>query len=212
MKRIIVITIAAMLFAIHTPANAQVNVSVNISSQPVWGPVGYSHVDYYYLPQHEVYYSVPKAQWVYLDGGNWVFASALPPRFGTINYYTTYKVVVNQPTPYLQFKTHKVKYAKYKGGSYKQVIIRDSKEPKYYVVKGHPNYGAPGQVKKAAPAKTSQSRSSSSAKPAKASPSPQVQKSSGGGNPHSNGGHGGGGNKGGGNSKGGGGGKGGGKH
>lgn len=217
MKKWIVTVLALSTFAMLSQVNAQVSVNVNISSQPLWGPVGYSHVEYYYLPQYEVYYSVPRAQFVYLDGGNWVFASALPPRFGTVNVYNTYKVVINQPTPYLYYKTHKVKYAKYKGGSYKQVVIRDSREPRYYVVKGHPNYG---QAKKAAPAP----RPAPAAKPSpaprsssyKSSPQPKTAPSasykssgspsrgnSGRGNGHGNGGgnkgggHGGGGGKGG---------------
>lgn len=205
MKRIIVTAVAILLLAAGYETQAQVSVSVNISSQPLWGPIGYSHVEYYYLPQYEVYYSVPKAQFVYLDGGNWIFASALPARFGTINYYNTYKVVINQPTPYLYYKTHKVKYAKYKGSSYKQVVIRDSKEPKYYVVKGHPNYGTPpGQAKKAAPVKTSYSNSKPVAKPAKPAPAPQTRSShsSNSGKSHGNSGGHGGGNKGGGGGKG----------
>lgn len=208
MKKWILTVLAMSMFGMLSQVNAQVSVSVNISSQPLWGPVGYSHVEYYYLPQYEVYYSVPRAQFVYLDGGNWIFASALPPRFGTVNVYNTYKVVINQPTPYLYYKTHKVKYAKYKGGSYKQAVIRDSKEPKYYVVKGHPNYG---QAKKAAPAPKASPAPRSSSASYKSSPQPKQYKSAPAPSYKSSGGHGNG-NKGGGNgggNKGGGGGKGG---
>lgn len=204
MKKWMVTVLAMSMFAMFSQVNAQVSVNVNISSQPLWGPTGYSHVEYYYLPQYEVYYSVPRAQYVYLDGGNWIFASALPSRFGTVNVYNTYKVVINQPTPYVYYTTHKVKYAKYKGGSYKQVVIRDSREPKYYVVKGHPNYG---QAKKAAPApKASPAPRSSSAsyksspqpKAAKAAPSSSYKSSGSPGQGKGNGGgHGGGGRKGG---------------
>lgn len=219
MKKWIVTVLALSTFAMLSQVNAQVSVDVNISSQPLWGPVGYSHVEYYYLPQYEVYYSVPRAQFVYLDGGNWVFASTLPPRFGTVNVFNTYKVVINQPTPYLYYKTHKVKYAKYKGGSYKQVVIRDSREPKYYVVKGHPNYGQakkaapaprPAPAAKPSPAPRSSSASYKSSPQPKAAPSPSYKSSgspsrgnSGGGNGHGNGG----GNKGGGHGGGGKGGK-----
>ena len=192
MKKWILTVLAMSMFGMLSQVNAQVSVSVNISSQPLWGPVGYSHVEYYYLPQYEVYYSVPRAQFVYLDGGNWIFASTLPPRFGTVNVYNTYKVVINQPTPYLYYKTHKVKYAKYKGGSYKQVVIRDSKEPKYYVVKGHPNYG---QAKKAAPAPRSSSvsyKSSPKSKQYKSASSPSYKSSGGQGRGNSGGSHGGG--------------------
>ena len=38
--------------AINT-TQAQIKLSINIGSQPVWGPVGYHHVDYYYLPDIE---------------------------------------------------------------------------------------------------------------------------------------------------------------
>ncbi|HEV8273502.1 MAG TPA: hypothetical protein VGQ04_19445, partial [Chitinophagaceae bacterium] len=51
-----------------------------------------------------------------------------------------YKVVINEPRPYLSFSTHRVTYAKYKGNNGRQVIIRNSNDPKYYVVKGHPKY------------------------------------------------------------------------
>lgn len=149
-----------MSMAVTQKAPAQVSVQVNIGLQPVWGPVGYDYVEYYYLPDYEVYYHVPTARFVYFDAGNWMFAAALPPRFGTINYYNCYKVVINQPQAYLLFKTHKVKYATYKGGGHKQVVIRDSRDSKYYVVKGHPNHGqgkknvvaAPAPVKVAQPA------------------------------------------------------------
>jgi hypothetical protein len=30
--------------------HSQVSVNVNIGSPPLWGPSGYSNIDYYYLP------------------------------------------------------------------------------------------------------------------------------------------------------------------
>ena len=119
-------------------AMAQVNVNVNIGAQPLWGPAGYDVVEYYYLPDLQMYYYVPSHQFVYLSGGNWLFASSLPARYRSYDLYSGYKVVINEPKPYLQFATHKVKYGNYKGAKGKQVVIRDSKDPKYFVVKGHP--------------------------------------------------------------------------
>jgi hypothetical protein len=119
-------------------ASAQVRVNINIGTQPLWGPVGYDEVEYYYLPDVEAYYYVPRRQFVYLNGGNWIFATSLPPRYRTYDLYTGYKVVINEPRPYIHFTDHKVKYARYKGVHGKQVVIRDSRDPKYYVVKGHP--------------------------------------------------------------------------
>ncbi len=37
---------------------AQVSINVNIGSPPLWGPTGYTHVQYYYLPDVEAYYDV----------------------------------------------------------------------------------------------------------------------------------------------------------
>ena len=132
---------------IHKPASAQVSVNVNIGAQPVWGPVGYDYVEYYYMPDIEVYYYVPTRRYIYLNNGNWVFVTALPARYRTYNLYSGYKVVINGPKPYLHFTSHKVVYAKYKGNNGKQVIIKNSSDPKYYVVKGHPKYNGGGNKK-----------------------------------------------------------------
>ncbi|THU40499.1 hypothetical protein FAM09_08545 [Niastella caeni] len=127
-------------------SKAQVNVNINIGAQPLWGPVGYDVVQYYYLPDLQMYYYVPSRQFVYLSNGNWLFAAGLPASYRSYNLYTGYKVVINEPKPYLHFATHKVKYAKYKGHKGKQGVIRDSKDPKYFVVKGHPR-NAKGEYK-----------------------------------------------------------------
>src|SRR6267154_6815284 len=75
-------------------ANAQVGVSLhfNIGDQPVWGPVGYDHVDYYYMPDIEAYYYVPRHEYVYFDDGEWVHARELPPRYHDFDVYHSYKV------------------------------------------------------------------------------------------------------------------------
>ena len=140
-------------------SNAQVSVSINIGLQPEWGPVGYDYVDYYYFPEYEVYYYVPERKFVYLDGGNWIFVTALPRRFGTVNFFSTYKVVINEPKAYMHFNDHKVKYVKYKGGGEKQNVIRDSKDPKYAEARKHQDKSnskaAPAHKDtKATPAKT----------------------------------------------------------
>ena len=152
MKRIVCLLIAAFLASglSISSSRAQVNVNVNIGSQPLWGPTGYDVVEYYYLPDLQMYYYVPSHQFIYLNGGNWVFVNSLPPRYRGYNLYSGYKVVINEPKPYLHFDAHKVKYAKYKGARGKQVIIRDSRDPKYFVVKGHPgnangHYKSPGE-------------------------------------------------------------------
>lgn len=132
MKKLI-LSAAIFLTAVasnNASAQIRVNVNVNIGSQPNWGPVGYDYVDYYYLPDIETYYYVPSRQFIYLSGGNWVFAYSLPARYRTYDLYTGYKVVINQPRAYQYYQTHKVKYAMYRGNR-NQVIIVNSKEAKY---------------------------------------------------------------------------------
>jgi hypothetical protein len=140
MKRIVIIMIAACMLALSSvpAAKAQVNVSINIGAQPLWGPAGYDVVQYYYLPDLQLYYYVPSRQFIYLNGPSWVYVNSLPARYRGYDLYSGYKVVINEPKPYLHFNAHKVKYAKYKAAKGKQVVIRDSKDPKYFVVKGHP--------------------------------------------------------------------------
>jgi hypothetical protein len=150
MKRIFVF-IATMILsgaALHkSEAQVSMSINVNIGAQPLWGPVGYDYVEYYYLPDIEVYYWVPRRQYVYFYGGRWVFATSLPARYSHYNLYTGYKVVINEPKAYLHYHQHKVKYKPYKGQYGRQVAIKNSNDPKYYVVKGHPhNKGNAGKA------------------------------------------------------------------
>ncbi len=139
MKKLVLILLIGTGFLVHQKVDAQVKVNINIGSQPVWGPVGYDYVEYYYLPDIETYYYVPTRKFVYLNNGQWVFSTSLPSRYRSYNLNSGYKVVLNEPRPYLNFSRDRVTYAKYKGNR-GQVIIRNSNDAKYYVVKGHPKY------------------------------------------------------------------------
>lgn len=150
MKKLIIVSIFSLGMWIHSDLSAQVQVNINISSQPLWGPVGYDQAAYYYLPDVEAYYNVSRGQFIYLNNGRWIFSSTLPPRYARFNLFDCYKVVINSPTPYLHFKDDRIKYAKYKGWMGKQKAIKYSNDPKYFVVKGHPHGKPPGQAKKTA--------------------------------------------------------------
>jgi hypothetical protein len=132
-------------FFMFTSAKAQVNVSVNISSQALWGPVGYDHVEYYYLPEADVFYYVPSAQFVYLSGGEYVFVNTLPATYN-INLFSTYIVVINEPKPYLQHNIYFTKYGHYKHSGRGHTCIRDSNDEKYFVVKGHSKHSGGGNT------------------------------------------------------------------
>ena len=117
MKTIILTITAAIIFLscpCKTDAQVNVDIHVNTGSQPGWGPRGYDYVEYYYLPDIHCYYHVPRHQFVYISGGNWVFSAHLPPAYRHYDLYSGYKVVINQPRAYRYYGTHKVKYGGYK--------------------------------------------------------------------------------------------------
>jgi len=141
MKKLVLFAAVLMvsLFSINN-AKAQVSLNINIGSQPVWGPTGYDHVDYYYFPDIDAYYYVPSGQYIYSNGGRWVWVNSLPAQYRNFDPYRAYKVVINEPKPYLRNNIYVTRYSKYKNYGGHQTIIRDSRETKYYVVKGHPKY------------------------------------------------------------------------
>jgi hypothetical protein len=132
MKKILFI--AALSFGCLTAnlAKAQVgiHIGVNIGAQPDWGPVGYSHADYYYMPDIDAYYDVPAHQYVYFENNVWVHNRALPPRFAHFDRYNSYKVVVNQRNPWEHHAEIRNRYAVYRGHRDQQ-IIRDSRDDQY---------------------------------------------------------------------------------
>jgi len=141
MKKLVLFAVVLMvsLLSINN-VKAQVSLNINIGQQPVWGPTGYDHVDYYYFPDINAYYYVPTRQYIYSNGGRWVLVSSLPAQFRNFDLYRAYKVVVNEPKPYLRNNIYVSRYSKFKNYGGRQTIIRDSRDKKYYVVKEHPNY------------------------------------------------------------------------
>jgi len=135
---IVALFIGGLLFQ---TANAQVSVDlrVNIGTQPVWGPVGYDHVEYYYMPDIDVFYYVPRHQYIYLQRGSWVFAASLPYKYRSYDIYTGYKVVINEARPYRNAAVYRTKYSGYKNNR-GQEIIRNSHDSRYFENKGHPEH------------------------------------------------------------------------
>lgn len=134
MKKIILIF--ALLVASATISNTlqaqHINVNINIGSQPAWGPVGYDYVDYYYMPDIDVYYIVNSHMYVYPERGRWVTARYLPYRYRNYDLYGMYKVVlVGGPhNPWIHNSRHHRDYGRYR--NYRgQTVIRDSRDHRY---------------------------------------------------------------------------------
>jgi hypothetical protein len=127
MKKILFAVLFGVASFSSINSQAQLNVNVNLASQPQWGPAGYDHVEYYYLPDMDVYYYVPSSQYVYQNNGKWQWAKNLPSRYNSYDLYNSYKVVLNQKQPYLSHNTHVKQYSSYKNNKGKQVNLRDKK-------------------------------------------------------------------------------------
>jgi hypothetical protein len=74
-----IIFIGELLISFSDPAKAQVSLSfgINIRSQTVWGPTGYNEVQYYYLPDMEVYNYATQYRFYYQSGGYRRYSSNL---------------------------------------------------------------------------------------------------------------------------------------
>jgi len=127
MKTIKLLIIAVLFFtASSTKAQVSINVNigtptvnVNVGTPPVWGPVGYDDVEYYYLPDIQVYYDIRLSQYIYFGNGKWIRTRNLPNHCRNYDLYHGYKVVLTDyhgRSPYTHYHTHKTKYYKgYKG-------------------------------------------------------------------------------------------------
>jgi len=110
--------------------------SPNIGAQPSWGPTGYDYVEYYYLPEIEVYYHVPTHEYFYFEMGYWRRGSSLPLRYRDYDLYHSYKVVINAHQPWRVHDFYKDGYSGFRG-RHDQVSLRDSKDAKPLVIKDH---------------------------------------------------------------------------
>ena len=139
MKKLIVLTLL-LTCALYNKVTAQAYTNVNIVTQPLWGPTGYDHVEYYYFPDLDAYYYVPGAQYIYRVKKSWVTVTTMPLRFKNFDFYSAHKVVLNEPKPYMNDRGNKAQYAQYKK-QHDQLAIRDSHEQKYLVKTDHPEHG-----------------------------------------------------------------------
>lgn len=144
MKTLKLIAVGIVLL-VSSAIQAQVSVNVNIGTPPSWGPVGYSNVDYYYLPDIEAYYDIRATQFIYFGGGRWIRSRYLPTQYRNYNLYNGYKVVLNDyhgSRPYSNFKNHKVKYYKgYKGKPQKSIGSNRNNNHKVYKNNGNKSNG-----------------------------------------------------------------------
>src|SRR5258708_10183346 len=73
MKKIYLLLLVVLGFSLLNESKSQLRLglNINVGMQPKWGPSGYDHVDYYYMPDIDVYYNVPAQQYIYFNNGRW---------------------------------------------------------------------------------------------------------------------------------------------
>ncbi|HEY4619085.1 MAG TPA: hypothetical protein VIH09_12905 [Flavobacterium sp.] len=134
MKTLKLIAFGIVLF-VTSSMQSQVSVNVNIGTPPLWGPSGYSNIDYYYLPDVQAYYDIRASQFIYFGSGNWVRSRYLPRQYRNYDLYHGYKVVLNDyhgRAPYTHYKQHKAKYYKgYKGKPQRSIGQRHNNKGNY---------------------------------------------------------------------------------
>jgi rRNA maturation protein Nop10 len=112
---------------------------VNIADQPDWGPTGYDHADFYYIPDIDAYYSVSERQYIYRDGSAWTRGVSLPAKYSGYDPYHSYKVVINEERPFQNNDSHRSRYGTFKGRRDQQVI-RDSRDRRYSANRDQPEH------------------------------------------------------------------------
>ena len=124
MKKFFYLSLVFIGLSFATESKAQIRVNINIGSQPLWGPVGYDYVRYYYIPEIDVYYNVVNKKYTYYQGNRWVTKSKLPNRYKNVDLYRTYKVVLNESDPWRFHDRNRHSYGHY-SRNYSQIVIRD---------------------------------------------------------------------------------------
>ena len=124
MKTLKIIALSAVLI-LASALQAQITVNVQLGTAPQWGPVGYTDVRYYYLPDVETYYDVQNSRFIYYNGKKWVHQRNLPRQYINYDLYNGYKVVMTDyrgNAPYKYHKDYKYKYPKgYHGKEQKNI-------------------------------------------------------------------------------------------
>lgn len=137
MKRLLIILglgLTIGMAKVNTVEAQVVNVYVNIDLQPAWGPAGYNYAAFYFFPALNIYYDVNHALFYYLSGRRWISSYYLPIRYQRYDFYTMYKVVINDyHNPWLYNRAHRRSYASYRNIR-TQMPIRSMTADRRYIV------------------------------------------------------------------------------
>ncbi|MGV3696659.1 hypothetical protein [Flavobacterium sp.] len=109
--------IIVSVFFITTKSAAQVTVVKY--GPPAWAPSAPVTVQYYYLPDIEVYYDAADRRYIYMENDHWVRTTELPAYYKGYDLYQAKPIYLTNykgKTPYVLYREHKVKH---KGNGWK---------------------------------------------------------------------------------------------
>lgn len=88
---------AAMLSGCETTQPVLDENSDRVVTPPYWAPHydNVSQVQYYYLPDLETYYDAWSNEFIYLDGGRWIFSTFLPPMYSSYDLRSAPVVILD---------------------------------------------------------------------------------------------------------------------
>lgn len=131
MKKIILLLSIVFAASLFTNTSAQnINININLDRQPAWGPTGYDYAGYYYFPDLNIYFDIDNSLFHYLSGSKWTSGKYLPSKYSKYDFYSLYKVVINDKQPWQNNKVHKKEYSNYKNNK-TQTAIRNSNDNRY---------------------------------------------------------------------------------
>lgn len=115
MKKITLLAMFITTLSVINKTDAQVRFGFNvrIGSPVVAAPVmnNYYGDDYYYYPDIDMYYSIAAQQYVYLDGGRWLFSNAIPYMYRGYNFNEIRRININEARPWLHADVYRDRYA-----------------------------------------------------------------------------------------------------
>jgi hypothetical protein len=119
------VILSAILFGslVYNSASAQISVHIGfgIPARRVYVPAPQpvevydndefdNSDDYYYLPEVEAYYSVPRHCYYYQDGGRWISAAYLPGAYRNYDWRTARRFEIRGSRPYMRHDEYRSKW------------------------------------------------------------------------------------------------------
>ncbi|MBV9986306.1 MAG: hypothetical protein JO301_01395 [Chitinophagaceae bacterium] len=136
MKKLLLTAFVAGAFLFSTKSEAQVRFNVNLNiGRPSWGmnnnPYANQRGDFYYLPEIDCYYDIPHRQFIYNDGRRWINSFELPYMYRGYDLNRGYKVVINEPRPYLRADMYRQRYNSYYNNYRNQMMRNDHHDDRF---------------------------------------------------------------------------------